>query len=90
MKNLFLDIKTHLSHYFVLAFILAFGALAFLYFGYSPQIQLLSVFLTSIFYVLWGIFHHYLEGDLHFRIILEYVALALLGLLILISVINRT
>lgn len=90
MKALFEDIREHLGHYLVLLFILTFGCLAFFYFKRFPQVQIVSVFLTASFYVLWGVVHHYLDGDLHIRIILEYVAVALLGFLILWSIIMRT
>ena len=90
MKHILLDIKEHPGHYLVLAFILLIGAIAFFYFRRFPQAQVTSVFLTASFYVLWGVAHHYLEGDLHLRIILEYFAIALLGFLVLVSAINRT
>lgn len=90
MKKIFEDIKEHLGHYLVLLFILSFGAFAFVYFQRFPQSQIVSLFLTASFYVLWGIIHHYLEGDLHLRIIFEYLAVALLGFLILWSMIMRT
>lgn len=89
MKILSKDVREHLGHYLVLLFILVFGAIAFFYFQRFPQAQTVSIFLTASFYVLWGIVHHYLEGDLHLRVIMEYVAIALLGFLILWSIINR-
>ncbi len=90
MKQLFLDIKEHLGHYLVLLFILISGAFSFVYFQRFPQSQIVSIFLTASFYVLWGVIHHHLEGDLHPRIIFEYLAVSLLGFLILWSMINRT
>lgn len=90
MKVLFNDIKEHFVHYLVLLFILAFGSIAFFYFQRFPQAQIVSLFLTASFYILWGIVHHYLEGDLHPRVVLEYAAVALLGFLILWSIIMRT
>ena len=89
MKKIFEEIKEHFGHYIILLFILVFGILAFLHFQRYPQAQIMSVFLTASFYVLWGIVHHYLEGDLHIRVVMEYVAVALLGFLILWTVINR-
>jgi len=89
MKYLISDIKEHLGHYVVLLFILTFGGVAFFYFQRFPQAQIVSIFLTASFYVFWGAIHHYLEGDLHPRIIFEYLAVALLGFLILWSIINR-
>jgi len=90
MKEMFKDIKKDLGHYLVLLFILTFGAVAFFYFQRYPQAQIVSLFLTASFYVLWGIVHHYLEGNLHIRIILEYAAVAVLGFVILWTMITRT
>ena len=90
MQNLLTEVKEHSGHYLVLLFILIFGGVSLFYFQRFPQAQVVSVFLTASFYVLWGVIHHYLEGDLHLRIILEYLAIALLGFLILWSIINRT
>ncbi|HUW24252.1 MAG TPA: hypothetical protein VMW04_01355 [Patescibacteria group bacterium] len=89
MKDLFLDIKEHFGHYLVLLFILTFGFGAYFYFRRFPQAQILSAFLTASFYVIWGITHHYLEGDLHWRAVAEYLAIALLGFLILFSLAQR-
>jgi uncharacterized membrane protein YjjP (DUF1212 family) len=89
MKKLIADMKEHSNHYLVLVFILAFGALAFFYFQRIPQVQILSVFITAVFYVVWGVVHHHLEGDLHLRVVLEYAAVALLGFLILLTLIKR-
>ncbi|MBU2577297.1 hypothetical protein KKA69_00530 [Patescibacteria group bacterium] len=89
MKKLVAEIKEHINHYLVLLFILIFGALAFFYFQRVPQVQVLSVFITAVFYVVWGIVHHYLEEDLHLRVVLEYAAVALLGFLILLTLIKR-
>jgi len=89
MKILLKDVREHLGQYLVLLFILFFGALAFFYFQRFPQAQIVSIFLTASFYVLWGIVHHYLEGDLHPRVIMEYVAIALLGFLVLFTLVNR-
>ncbi len=89
MKNLLLDFKEHFWHYLCLLFILTCGGAAFIFFQRVPQIQVISLFFTASFYVLWGVIHHYLEGDLHIRIVLEYLAIALLGFLILWSILNR-
>ncbi len=37
-------------------------------------------------YLAWGIIHHARRGDLHPKIVLEYLALAILGITIVISV----
>lgn len=83
------NIKIHLGHYLVLFFILIFGFGTIAYFSRQPQVQILSAFITASFYVVWGVIHHYLAKDLHPRIILEYAAIALLGFLIIFSMVNR-
>lgn len=89
MKILFEDIKEHFVHYLVLLFLLVSGGLAFFYFQRFPQAQIVSAFLTASFYVLWGVIHHYIEGDLHLRVVVEYMAVALLGFLVLFTLVNR-
>lgn len=90
MKALIEDLREHFGHYLALVFILAFGVGALIFFQRIPQMQIISLFLTTCFYVFWGIVHHYLEGDLHLRIVLEYAAVAILGFLIIWSIIIRT
>ena len=90
MNNFFEDIREHLSHYLALLFILGFGTASFVFFQRTPQMQIVSAFLTVSFYVLWGIVHHYIEKDLHIRVVVEYMTVALLGFLILWSIIYRT
>jgi len=89
MSTLISNIKVHWPHYVALATILLFGFFSFWFFRRTPQAQVFSAFLTASFYVAWGVIHHYLEGDLHLRVILEYASIALLGFLILFSAINR-
>jgi hypothetical protein len=38
--------------------------------------------LTGTAYLIWGIIHHYLEGDLHEKVILEYLSLAAFGIIL--------
>lgn len=89
MKHLITEVKQNPGHYLALFLILAFGGFAFLYFKHFPQAQIVSAFLTASFYVFWGIIHHSFEGDLHLRVILEYLGIALLGFLILFTIANR-
>ena len=83
------DIREHFDHYLALLFILGFGIASFVFFQRTPQMQIVSAFLTTSFYVLWGIVHHYIEKDLHIRVVVEYMTVALLGFLILWSIIYR-
>jgi len=89
MNHVFTEIKNHFFHYLILFFILLFGLFSFFYLKKNPQAQILSLFLTSSFYVIWGVVHHLLEDDFHLRILLEYLAVALLGFLIVFTLIER-
>jgi hypothetical protein len=51
--------------------------------------QQYAVMAIGIAYVLWGIFHHHIEGDLHPRVLLEYIIMAMLASSILLSIIIR-
>ena len=41
-------------------------------------------------YVSWGIIHHAIHGDIYIQIILEYIAVATLGVIAVFSLIYRT
>lgn len=39
-------------------------------------------------YVVWGIIHHWHRGDLHLKIVLEYLGLAILGVTVVFSLLQ--
>lgn len=81
--------KKNLNYYLVLLFILNIGAFGFYLLRYNPLFQAWTLIITSIFYVLWSLIHHYLEGDLHPKVIMEYLLMSLLVNLIILSLIFR-
>lgn len=76
--------KHHLLyHYLSLVLILLVGIiLIFLSQGF-PSRQIQFTYLLAFLYVVWGIIHHRLKGDLHLRIVIEYALIALLSVFIL-------
>lgn len=40
-------------------------------------------------YLAWGITHHWHKKDLHLKVVLEYLGLAILGLVVVISLIKN-
>ena len=84
------DISTHPLHYFFLLCIQLVGLWGVFWFSYLPMAQLIIISSMALGYILWGIFHHYEHHDLHPKIVWEYVLVALLGILLLGSVIMRT
>lgn len=81
--------EKHLNHYLVLLVILNLGVGMFYFLRFNQTYQIMVMMMTGIAYVLWGIIHHWQEEDLHPKIILEYVLIALLANLIVLSLLFR-
>ena len=83
MKRILKD----LPHYLSLLGIFAVGLLAFVFFSYDPTFKIAVIISIAVSYVVWGIVHHHLRGDLYLEVVLEYIAVAVLGLIIVFSLI---
>ncbi|MBI4067650.1 hypothetical protein HY407_04655 [Candidatus Gottesmanbacteria bacterium] len=83
------DIHFHLTHYFFLLSILSLGIISYFFLSPYPEKQYAAVIITAILYIIWGIAHHLLEGDLHIKIVVEYILIALLSIMLLRGVIFR-
>lgn len=79
-----------LPHYLSLFGILFAGFIGFTLFSYDKGFQTVVAVATALAYVVWGVVHHFLHKDLHFETFLEYVAVAILGLVILFSLVIRS
>lgn len=76
-------------HYLTLLLGLFAGLAIFFLAAPLTLVKVGSVVGLCLFYFLWGVVHHLLEEDLHFKIVLEYLLVALLGGLLLLSFIWR-
>jgi len=76
-------------HYFSLIGILVFGLLLFSFFSYSKSYQVAVMLATASAYVVWGIVHHAIHGDLHTSVVIEYIAFAALGVTLALFLIFR-
>lgn len=83
MKRFIYDITHHIFHYFILLTIIIGGLGAFFSFRAYPVIQLLVGITTAIFYVIWGIVHHFVDRDLSVKIVIEYLIVAIFAIVIL-------
>ncbi len=81
--------SNHLQHYLPLFGILAAGALGFIIFSYDKVFQAAIVLGVAISYFVWGLVHHHLHRDLHPATILEYLAIASLGVVVVFSLLFR-
>lgn len=84
------SLARHLPHYLPLLGLFSAGILAFLLFSYDQAFQMIVAISVAVFYVVWGIIHHAINKDLYLAVIIEYVAVASLGLTIVFSLIFRT
>lgn len=78
-----------LPHYMLLFGILLAGFVGLILFSYDKNFQVAVAIATGVSYVAWGLIHHHIHKDLHFEVIIEYAAVALLGIVILFSLILR-
>lgn len=75
--------KQNILHTAILLFILAGGAWSFWYAGGNMPLQLTIGAITTVAYVIWGISHHAIAGDLHRKVVIEYVLVGLIALVLL-------
>lgn len=75
--------KSGVMHFTVLVAIIAIGIIAFVSVRGNAGLQFFIGLATAIAYVVWGIIHHSIEGDLHKKIVVEYVLIAAIAVLLL-------
>lgn len=79
---------TTYNHYVALASILGAGFSTFIYYRFSKESQAIVVLLTALLYIFWGVIHHKLIHYLTREIIFEYILVAVIGSLVLLSLIG--
>lgn len=79
-----------LPHYISLFGILLAGFAGLILFSYDKNFQISTALATAGAYVAWGIVHHAIHKDLYLETIIEYVAIAILGSVIIFSLIIRS
>ena len=84
------SLKKHLPHYISLVGIFIAGLVGFYFYSYDQLFQIGIVVAMSLAYISWGIIHHTIHEDICFSIILEYIAVAILGVVMVFSLIFRT
>lgn len=83
------DLSHHIRAYTILAGILGVGTWGIVWFSYDRVFQVVIAVAMCVSYAFWGISHHAAEEKLHLRIIVDYVAVAFLGLVLLLTLIYR-
>jgi hypothetical protein len=74
-----------LVHFLVLIVMLTLGVGVFYYVAPNRTLQMASGIATSVGYMLWGIIHHHMEGDLAWRLVIEYVLIGTIAIVLLLT-----
>jgi len=80
----------HITHYVSLIGIFVVGLLGFYFFSYDRFFQTAIVVALALSYVSWGIIHHTIHKDIYLSIVIEYITVAILGMVMALSLIYRT
>lgn len=84
---MFQEVSKHLSHYFNLLGIIFVAFWGLLIFPYDQVFQSVIAIALGLSFVIWGLIHHLIHEDLHPKIVLEYIATAVFGVVILLLII---
>ncbi|MDP3917900.1 MAG: hypothetical protein Q8Q30_01865 [Candidatus Woesebacteria bacterium] len=79
----------HMPHYISLIFIFIAGIIGFYVFSYDTNFQIGVAFALASAYVSWGIIHHTIHKDICLAIVIEYITVAILGMVITLSLVYR-
>lgn len=74
------QIVEHIKYYFLLLIIFCVSFGLIMYFSPNRYLQMLTLLCMAILYVVLGIFHHLKNHNFVFKIMVEYVLIAALGL----------
>ncbi|OGG12168.1 hypothetical protein A2Z00_05820 [Candidatus Gottesmanbacteria bacterium RBG_13_45_10] len=80
--------RVHILHYLVLGAILIGGIATFIYVQSNTSIQFIVGIATAAAYVCWGLIHHALAGDLHEKIVVEYILIGAIAIVLLATVLG--
>lgn len=80
----------HIPHYVSLLSIFGAGLIGFYVFSYDKYFIMAIAVSLTLAYVSWGIVHHGAHKDLCWSVIFEYLALGVLGLVLILSLIYRS
>jgi hypothetical protein len=73
-------IKKHIAYHGVLIAVMLLGLFLLVATAYDPRLQTAVVVMTTFFYVVWALLHHYRQHDLTPQIVIEYVLIGILGI----------
>lgn len=80
---MFKKINEHVIYYMSLIAIFALGIFLMSLAMPNKQLQMLIFVIMAIFYVIWGVLHHFINHELSNKIVVEYILIATLGVAVM-------
>jgi len=80
---IFKEISQKPWEYISLLIIFILSVFAFYFFSFDPHSQRRVIYTAAGVYFLWSLYHHYKRGDLHASIVIEYLVIALFGIILI-------
>ena len=77
------ELRKYPSHYLALSIILAVGSITILLFRFDALLLNIAVYSMGGMYIVWGILHHRSANHIRLKVMLEYLLVALLGIIII-------
>ena len=77
------EIKKKPLEYLVLGLIFLISLILYFFTGFDPHGRRMVVYGLAASYFFWSLYHHYKRGDLTIPIIIEYLVIALFGIVLL-------
>lgn len=79
----------HINHYLPLVGIMVAASIGFIVFSYDDVFRFIIVVSMAAAYVTWGVVHHKIHNDLTFAVFAEYTFIAILGVVVVTSLLIR-
>ena len=79
--------KNIVGDYLILGVVLAIGVMLFLFLPPIKYKKEVGILVIAAFYIFWSIWFHNKRGGLEVKVVLEYIVIAALGVVLLLSLI---
>lgn len=89
INRLVKSVKQDPVDFISLGVVLVASLIAFVSFSHEPLVQKQIIALTGLSYLFWGIFHHWHREDFNLKIGLEYLLVAVFGVVMAMFVVLR-
>lgn len=80
--------RKHWFYYGFLCVVLGFGLMVILLSPGNKELQISTVILMAVFYIVWAIIHHIVDHDMSAKVMLEYILIGMVGIAIVYFVLS--